>query len=218
MINFRNVHIGFSSKNVLIHIAHLELKKGCCYALIGKNGSGKSTLLKTLCGLINPLEGEITLDNMPLKEYSRSQTSSLIAFLPSQVYFPAQHTIESFVSLGLGQKNRFFSSLSAKEKNELHEVLDKMNLLELKYTSIQNLSDGQKQRAVLAQMMIRKCSYILLDEPLSHLDHETKIEVLEHFIRIAKQENVCVVFSTHDQYYLNDSFQLLTIKNKELIV
>ncbi len=200
MINLQNLHIGFSKKKVLFQTEIINLKIGTCYALLGKNGSGKSTLLKTLCGLIKPLEGEILLNNQSLNRYSNTQIASQIAFLPSHVELPPQHTIESFVGLGISQKNRFFFTLSTKEKNELDAVLEKMNLIELKNTRIETLSDGQKQRVLLAQVMARKCDYILLDEPLSHLDHETKIEVLEHFIKIANQEKTCILFSTHDQF------------------
>lgn len=201
MIRVEQLHIGYSHQTLVREI-NIELKPGMCIALLGKNGSGKSTLLKTIAGLIPPLKGQALLNNKPIQSYSRDEIATNIAFLPSRIEFPVHHTLESFVLLGLKSKQIFHRIFSSEDLKKAHTILKTMSLYTIKDQYVNTLSDGQKQRMALAQTLARGCTYLIMDEPLSFLDHESKLELIDYYIHLSKTEQKTILFSTHDQYYL----------------
>lgn len=212
MLEVKNISIEYSPNIKLLHIDYVKFDAGSCYALLGKNGSGKSSLLKTLSGIISKKKESIFWNGQAL-----TFPTSLISYIPPRPTFPPQHTVYTYVSLGMARSKPSYFTYTEDEKKMVLHVLNLLNIEHLKNTSIEKLSDGQKQKALLAQSFLQKSSVLLLDEPLQFLDHESKLEFILLLEKLAHDQNKCILYSTHDLYYIPAHTPKIEIQNKSLI-
>lgn len=146
-------------------------------AVVGPNGAGKSVLLRTIAGLIKPEGGRILLQGEELSSLSYKKRVSLISFLPQRVQSNFDFTCEEVVSLGLKNGHSWRWWLLPDEKARLREILKKVGLWELRRRPFSHLSEGEKQRTLIAMLFIRKTGLFLLDEPAANLDLKYQMEI-----------------------------------------
>ncbi len=208
MLELKNIHISYKN-NLVLHDINIQFNLNTCNAIIGKNGSGKSSLLKTISGIIPASKGNIYYNNKDKSNTSVIEWSNYIAYLPSKVIFPLYHTVDSFIQLGIKSNNP--------TNQNFEYIIHLLNLSFLLKKPLHTLSDGQKQKVLIAQILVRETPYLVLDEPLTYLDFDTKNELIELFIKLVKEKNKTIIFSTHDLHLLDRDIHILQILNGSLL-
>ena len=166
-----------------------SLKKGEFAAIVGPSGCGKSTLLSLICGLLPCTEGQIKINGKPLKE----STTNVGYMLQHDELFEWR-TIYNNVILGLEVQH----ALTARTKQRAHELLDIYGLGEFKNARPSELSGGMRQRAALIRTLVLEPELLLLDEPFSALDYQTRLQVGDDIGQIIRNEGKSALLVTHD--------------------
>lgn len=166
-----------------------DVKDGEFLAIVGPSGCGKSTLLSLLSGLIKPEEGTILIDGIPQEEYQ-----SVIGYMLQRDHLFEWRTILSNVSLGLEIQHR----LNEESRQELLRMLTTYGLLHFQDSKPSQLSGGMRQRAALIRTLALKPDILLLDEPFSALDYQTRLEVSDDISTIIRTQKKTAILITHD--------------------
>lgn len=212
-IEINNFSIGYSNKNIFENIS-LSIPLGVRCAIIGLNGSGKTTLLKGILELEKKINGNILFFGKKL-----SESTNKIAYVPQikTIDWDFPITVENVVKMGCYSINSIFSSTLASDwELQVHDALNKMNLLEKKNNLINNLSGGEKQRVFIARSIAQNPLLYILDEPLTGLDMLSEEIISKLFIDISNQ-NKTIIAVHHDLHTLYDYFNWVVIVNKGIV-
>lgn len=197
IISVKDLSFRYGSFDAISNMSFL-VSRGDYIALVGHNGSGKSTLIKLLLGILKPSSGSVSLfgkDLVNFTDWSKigylSQNTGLINPL-----FPA--TVAEVVSLGLISKKKFPKRLSYRDKESVDQALAQMNISNLSNKFIGELSGGQIQRTLLARAIVNKPELLILDEPVSAVDAETKKDFYSYTQSINKENKTTIILITHD--------------------
>ncbi len=202
-ISARDLSIGYprsgkKEANILYRRLHLDLYPGEITCLLGTNGSGKSTLLRTLSGLQPPLEGDLLLFGKDPATYNEREISKLLGLVLTDRIQAGGLTVKELVGLGRYPYTGFFG----KSKDEDREIIKKAMaavFIEGKADSyVAELSDGERQKAMIAKALAQECPVILLDEPTAFLDVMSRIDILSLLRQLAVDHNKAILLSTHD--------------------
>jgi len=200
-ITLKNLSIGYRSKHQLRTVASAidaSLAGNSLTCLIGPNGVGKSTLLRTLAGFQPALDGEILLLGKPVSTYSAHELAKEISIVLTSKPDAAQLTVKEVVGIGRSPYTGFWGTLSADDATIVSESLQKVGILQLAARNIQELSDGERQKVMIAKALAQQTSIIILDEPTAFLDFPSKVETLQMLRRLAHEEHKTILLSTHD--------------------
>lgn len=181
-------HEASGETTALSHIS-FDVRDGEFYAVVGPSGCGKSTLLSLLCGLLEPEEGSVLIDGVP-----RRESRAVIGYMFQRDHLFEWRTILSNVSLGLEIQNR----LDGNSRRDLLQMLRTYGLEAFSDARPSQLSGGMRQRAALIRTMALKPDILLLDEPFSALDYQTRLEVCDDISTIIRTRKKTAVLITHD--------------------
>ncbi|RLD16458.1 MAG: iron ABC transporter ATP-binding protein [Caldiserica bacterium] len=215
MIEVRNLFAGYGKKVVLEDI-NFSLEKGEFLIVLGRNGSGKTTLLKAITGFIKPFRGDVIISGRKLSTFSQTDVGKIFSFMGSEVNIHFPYTVFEMVLLG---RIPYITGLWEKESDirKAEFVIRKLGLEKIKDNIFYELSSGEKQKVVLAQLLCKDTPFILLDEPNIHLDVK-ETEFIFDVIKEEKESGKTVVAVLHD---LNLSMELadkfLILKDKRAI-
>lgn len=191
------VNFSYNSTPVLRDIS-LELRRGCCYGILGPNGSGKTTLLDLLGGLQAPQSGSIAFQGRPLHAWPKKQLARLLALVPQDFMVRFGFSVREVVEMGLHPHLHRFAAPNAAEQALIDEVLEVTGIAALANRPVTRLSGGEKQRVAVARALAQKPAVLLLDEATSNLDIHHSLEIL-HLIRERfDQQGMQVVAVMHD--------------------
>lgn len=193
IMEFSQVHFAYHSmqgETPALNNINLKIRKKDFVAIVGPSGCGKSTLLSLAAGLLTPESGKILINGTPLTEESRSQ----IGYMLQRDHLFEWRTIWRNIMLGLEIKKNV-NSASVAYANSL---LKKYGLYEFRYKKPSELSGGMRQRAALIRTLVTNPSLLLLDEPFSALDYQTRLKVADDIGDILKKENKTAILVTHD--------------------
>jgi iron complex transport system ATP-binding protein len=213
-----SLSVGYSAKPVHAGLK-LSLYAGELTCLLGVNGAGKTTLLKTLCGFIPPLAGEISILGKSLKAYSHSETSLLIGVVLTEKTNAGDLTAYDLVSLGRYPHTGFFGALKKHDHEIIRQSLLSVGMYEKSAVRIAEMSDGERQKVMIAKVLSQECPIIILDEPTAFLDVSSRIETMILLRRLAREHQKAILISTHDMeqaIQMGDVFWLL--KNNSPLV
>jgi len=196
MIQFNTVEIGY--KQALLKVNKLELKKGEVYALIGSNGSGKSTLLNTILKKTAAFSGDLLINSSSLSTYSVAELAKSIAFVDSKFDGIEHLTVVDYIALGRTPYTNALGRLRSEDHLIIDAAIEKLNLGKFRNRETLKLSDGERQMVSIARAICQSTPIILLDEPTAFLDYGNRKKLIETLSGIAKAENKCILFSTHD--------------------
>ena len=166
-----------------------NVKEGEFFVIAGPSGCGKSTLLSLLCGLIEPESGTIAIDGVPGKD-----SHAVMGYMLQRDHLFEWRTIFDNVSLGLEINHR----LDEGSRKELDHMLDTYGLLQFRDAKPAQLSGGMRQRAALIRTLALKPDILLLDEPFSALDYQTRLEVCDDISSIIRTQKKTAILITHD--------------------
>ena len=189
---------GYDNKIILNKI-NFELNESEWIGIIGANGSGKSTLLKGILKFNPTFFGDIFLNDQNTKIFSRKYLSQKIAYLPQKINNSLNITVEELVSLGRSPYKSFWEfNLDEKDIRIINEAIEILDLKDLKYKYINELSGGQCQRAFLAMTLSQDPEILLLDEPTTFLDINYQLKFLECINKLIKFKKLSVLTVLHD--------------------
>ena len=200
-IELRNLSIGYQTKHGIKTVAtgiDGTIKSGELTCLLGANGVGKSTLLKTLSSFQAKTGGEILLEGRELSEYSDKQLSRLIGVVLTEKPDVRNMTVRELVSLGRSPYTGFWGTYSKDDLQVVDEAIAMVGIEPLKKRMVHTLSDGERQKVMIAKALAQQTPVIYLDEPTAFLDYPSKVEVLQLLCRISREADKVIFLSTHD--------------------
>lgn len=197
LLEIRNLWSGYKRKNILTGINFL-VKRGEFWGLIGPNGSGKTTLIKSITKILPARRGNIFYDKKNITEIPAKQLAQKIAVVPQVSVFHFSFTVEDFVLLGrIPYLPRFYLEgkndyLIAEEAMQLTETIS------FRQRRMNELSEGEKQRVVIARSLAQKPTLLLLDEPAAHLDIRHQLDVFNLLKRLNREKGITIILVSHD--------------------
>ena len=189
--------IGYGKTPLLSDIC-LGVQPGQILTLIGPNGAGKSTLLRTLAGQLAPMGGTVLLAGKDLAAYTGTQRAQKLALMAPHSRRMELTTCFDFVSAGRYPYTGRLGILSAEDRQQVHRALELVGAAQLADRDFNRISDGQRQRILLARALCQQPEVILLDEPTSFLDIKGKIELLTILKDLAHIQKLAVILSLHE--------------------
>jgi iron complex transport system ATP-binding protein len=205
-----NLLFGYDNKP-LSGISNISAKKGEIVAVIGKNGVGKSTFLKTLSGLIKPLAGSTFINCEEVSKINRKKIAKLISYVFTNRIDGNLDVLET-VLLGRTPYLKWHGKTDDKDNEIAYKIMDKLRIGHLANKKINQISDGEQKKVMIARAIAQETPIIILDEPTAFLDIGNKIKTFE-LIKDMKDQNLTVIFSTHDlkgAANVADKFWLIT--------
>ena len=194
--------IGYTQKGKERNIVHdslqLRLFAGELTSLLGLNGAGKSTLLRTICGFQPAIAGAININGRRLSDYSHSELSRIIGVVLTEKTNAGGITVNELVSLGRHPYTGFFGRLKEEDKQIVAESLEAVGMTHKSTNYVSELSDGERQKVMIAKVLSQQCPIIILDEPTAYLDVTSRIETISLLHRLAVEQKKAILLSTHD--------------------
>ncbi|MDE6191578.1 MAG: ABC transporter ATP-binding protein [Muribaculum sp.] len=200
-IDIRNLVTGYSpgrDPNVVTCGISASLRSGELTCLLGPNGAGKSTLLKTLSSFLPPLDGDITLLGRPLRSYSNTARSRLIGVVLTDRVSLDNMSARELAGLGRTPYTGFWGRLSVDDKAIVDEALELVGISGLADRMVDTLSDGERQKVMIAKALVQQTPVIFLDEPTAFLDYPSKVELMQLLLSLSRDHGKTIFMSTHD--------------------
>ena len=198
IISLSQLSVGYTLSHPVISDINLELRSGQLACLIGENGIGKSTLLKTLTGFLPKLKGSLLLGNRDIESFSQRELARQVSIVLTQKPDVQNLTIEEIIGLGRSPYTGFFGRLRAEDRKVVDDAIATMGIEKLRGRMIQTLSDGERQKVMIAKALAQETPVILLDEPTAFLDFPSKAETFQSLQRMAHERDKLILLSTHD--------------------
>ncbi len=189
LVSLRDVALGYDTRPVVDGV-NLAIFSGSLIGLAGPNGSGKTTLFRSILGLLPVLGGSLSRD-CPLSNFGYVPQSAAL-----DPQFPL--SVSEVVEMGAYGRVRSYQFLPLREKKRIREVLDQVGLPHLANKSFFSLSGGQKQRILIARALMVNPKIMILDEPLSGVDEESRRSITDLLIKLTRENGLAVFFSSHD--------------------
>ena len=192
-----NLSVGYDKK-ALIHDICIGIEKGEIVTLIGPNGSGKSTILKSITRQLQIIGGKVYFDDRNLNSFSYKELSTRMAVVLTERMRPELMTCHDIVATGRYPYTGRLGILSRKDEEKVEEAMRAVHAESLGSRDFNNISDGQRQRVLLARAICQEPDIIILDEPTSFLDIKHKLDLLSILRDMAKKKQITVIMSLHE--------------------
>ena len=195
-LNVDDITVTYNNGHTAIHDASFRLNGGTICALVGVNGSGKSTLFKSIMGMIKPTKGQVTFNNISVKQALKQ---NIIAYVPQteEVDWDFPVLVSDVVMMGRYGHMSFLRIPSKEDKRQVDLALDRVNMLDFKHRQIGQLSGGQKKRVFLARALAQQGKVLLLDEPFTGVDVKTENAIID-LLKALRDEGHLILVSTHN--------------------
>jgi iron complex transport system ATP-binding protein len=205
--------IGYQAGQPVHGDLSFRLYAGELTCLLGANGTGKSTLLRTLAAAQPPLSGSLLLMDKPLSACTERERARTIGVVLTDKTQAGGLTVYELVALGRQPHTGFFGRLNRRDKALIDEALAATGIRHKAGCHTAELSDGERQKAMIAKALVQECPLILLDEPTAFLDVVSRIEMMKLLHRLAAEQGKAILLSTHDveqAFVLADRLWLLS--------
>jgi len=220
IISAKNIGIGYAKtkhrdQNALYNDLSFDLYQGELVCLLGANGAGKSTLLRTISASQPPLNGRILLNEKELHSYKEKELSQLLGLVLTDKTSAGGLTVRELVELGRYPYTGFFGQLRKQDKSIVEKAMCDVGISHKADSYVAELSDGERQKAMIAKALSQECPIVMLDEPTAFLDIESRIEIMNLLHNLAMSQNKTILLSTHDidlALLLSDRLWLLSRK------
>ncbi len=189
--------VGYGSTPLLEQI-EIKLHRGEIMTLIGPNGVGKSTVLKNMAGQMAPLAGIVYLEQKNMQSISRKELAQKLSIVTTERIHPELLTCMDVVSMGRYPYTGRFGILSEEDRSRVQEAMRLVDILDLQSRDFMAISDGQRQRVMLARAICQEPEIMVLDEPTSYLDIRYKLELLSILKQLAHEKNIAILMSLHE--------------------
>ncbi len=203
ILKIENLSIGYSSKKKKTEVAkniHVKVEQSKLICLLGKNGIGKSTLLRTIAKIQNPLSGNIYIDSQKIETYNNVELSKKVSIVLTERIPPNNLTVYELIALGRQVYTNWIGTLTKKDDFIIQKAIEKTKITAIKNKKVDELSDGQYQKMMIARALAQDTPIILLDEPTAHLDINNKVTIFKLLkdIVTTSQKKKLIIVSSHE--------------------
>ena len=196
-LQLKNLSVGYGG-HAVIHDINIDIAKGEIVALIGPNGAGKSTILKSITRQLKIVGGQVLFDGQDLTKMSFRDLSSRMAVVLTDRLHPELMTCHDIVATGRYPYTGRLGVLTRDDEDKVDEAMAAVDAASLGARDFNSISDGQKQRVLLARALCQEPDVIILDEPTSFLDIRYKLDLLSILRSMAKDNGITVITSLHE--------------------
>ncbi len=196
-IRLDGLSVGYEG-NAIIKDIGLTIGKGETVTLIGPNGAGKSTILKTISRQLYPVSGAAYVNGRELREFSSAELAKSLSLLLTERIDPEYMTGRDIIETGRYPYTGKMGILNERDHVVVDEIIKLMEISELAERPFRKLSDGQKQRILIARALTQEPEILILDEPMSYLDIRHKLELIEILRKLKTEKNITIVMSLHE--------------------
>jgi iron complex transport system ATP-binding protein len=220
ILSVESLEIGYVSgkkKNVLLPPLNASACEGELIAIIGRNGIGKSTLLRTLAGIQQNLGGDVYYYGKNIKDYSRSVLALKVGYISTEAVRVANMSVYDLVSIGRFPYTNWMGKINADDHTIIMEALEMTGMSSFCNKYISELSDGERQKAMIARILAQDTGLMIMDEPTAFLDIGSKYEILHLMHQLTRNSGKTIIFSTHDmQSAVSQSDKIWLLLDKQL--
>ncbi|MDI1471718.1 ABC transporter ATP-binding protein [Thermodesulfovibrio sp. 1176] len=209
LIEIKNLSYSVND-NIILENINFIAKEGCYLGIIGPNGAGKTTLLRLILGIIKPTKGEIFIYGQKPEEYLKNEP---IGYLPqriSQTIYEFPITVEELVKSGIPRIKKDY-------KDYIEWALDVFHISNLRKKSLRELSGGQRQKAFLAKAIVSRPKILILDEPTTGIDPNSRDDLLEILEILNRDFNISILIVTHDIATFAHEARCILCLNKRVV-
>lgn len=197
LLSAEELSVGYDGRAVLSGVS-ISAGSGQVISFLGPNGAGKSTVLRTLAGLQPPVSGKVKVLGRDIGDIPRGELSRLLAAVFTDKAVPALTTVYQAAAAGRLPYTGFLGRLSAEDRRCVENALEATGTDRIADRMISTLSDGERQKVMIAAALAQQPRIIILDEPTSHLDIKHKLETMDILKRLAAERNIACIMSLHD--------------------
>ena len=216
-ITVDNLTFGYDNKQIFSSLSVTFPQGGFCSSL-GPNGSGKTTLLKCVAGLLQPDQGTIKLNEMPISEYKMTEMARTLAYVPQYQDIVFDISVFDYVMLGRNPYQTPWEMQRPEDKEIVEDMLQRCKVWKYRDNLFQALSGGERQRVMIARAMAQQTDIMLLDEPLSNIDVTHKFEIMDILQQLNEEQKVSILIILHDLPIAKSySKQVLLLKDGKML-
>lgn len=201
-LQISELEVGYlQGKRKPLHVAgpiSNSMNNGELHCLLGPNGVGKSTLLRTLAGLQPPIKGQIHILDRDLKEISKKELAKMLSVVLTDRISSGSLSAYELISLGRIPHTGWLGNISQQDRQKIDWAIENTNIIHLVGKSIHELSDGERQKVMIARALAQDTPVILLDEPTAHLDLPNRVDIIRLLRNLARNTGKAIVMSTHE--------------------
>lgn len=197
MVRLSEITLAYGPR-VLLEDASATFGRGEFVALLGRNGVGKSTLLRTIAGLTRPSKGKVFLDSHDIATFGHHEIAKSVAVVSTDKVRVQNLKVADAVALGRAPHTGWLGRLTAEDKQHISQALELTGLMDFASKTLDTLSDGERQRVMIARALAQQAPVIILDEPTAYLDLPARYEIFGLLRGLAHDENKAIICSTHD--------------------
>lgn len=200
-IKLKDLSIGYSNKKAVKVVAqglNTVLYRGELCCLLGVNGIGKSTLLKTLSGFLKRLDGDILVEGRHIDSIKEKELAKRISVVLTEKVMVHNLSVRELIAMGRSPYNDFWGRISKADEQIVNRCMEMVNICKLAERYVNDLSDGERQKVMIAKALAQDTPIILLDEPTAFLDFPSKVEIIQLLHKLTRQTNKTIFLSTHD--------------------
>lgn len=201
ILHAQNLNIGYKQakqQTIIAQNLNCEIFEGEMLCLLGPNGSGKSTFIRTIAGLQPALGGSISIHNKQIDGKNAAQLAKNMSVVLTDSISMPNTSVWGIVSYGRHPHTNWLGILSESDSKIISNAIEKVGLSELKNRNLNTLSDGEKQRAMIAKALAQDTDFIMLDEPTAHLDLPNRIAIMKLLRDLAHSTRKSILLSTHE--------------------
>jgi iron complex transport system ATP-binding protein len=201
ILSLDSLSIGYTSgrkRNPLLYPLNASAFKGELVSVIGRNGIGKSTMLRTITGLQPSLGGSVYISGRNIREFSRMELAQKVGFISTEIVKVTNMSVYQLVSLGRFPYTNWLGKIDKIDHEIIMDSIEKTGMIDLFNRNISELSDGERQRAMVARVLSQDTEIMIMDEPTAFLDIRSKYEIVHLMHELTRQRGKTIIFSTHD--------------------
>jgi iron complex transport system ATP-binding protein len=201
ILSLKSLEIGYVSgrkKNILLPPLNASAHEGELIAIIGRNGIGKSTLLRTLAGIQQNLGGDVSYFGKNINEYSGSDLALKVGYISTEAVRVANMSVYDLVSIGRFPYTNWIGKINTDDHLIIMNALEMTSMSSFCHKYITELSDGERQKAMIARILAQDTGLMIMDEPTAFLDIGSKYEILHLMHQLTRNSGKTIIFSTHD--------------------
>lgn len=200
-IKLSHLTIGYKHKSadkIVAQDLNATVNSGELTCLLGSNGVGKSTLLRTIARFQSKLKGEIFVQEKEINRYNESELSKIVGVVLTEKVDANNMTVYELVSLGRSPYTGFWGRLEGKDRKAIDQSIRQVGIEKLRDRMVHSLSDGERQKTMIAKALAQETPIIILDEPTAFLDFPSKVDMMQLLHRLSREMNKTIFLSTHD--------------------